>query len=122
MHKILIVDDEVDIASNIKFLIENQFSMCDIKTASNGLDAFIECQKEAFDLIITDHKMPIMTGSALIIALRTKETKNRETPAVMLSAFVDNKLKSKLRIQNTRLVEKPFTPDDFLDVILTYLV
>lgn len=122
MHKILIVDDEVDIISTIKDLIENKLPMCEIKTALNGLDAFIECQQETYDLVITDHKMPFMTGAAFIIALRTRENLSASVPVVMLSAFIDTELKSKLKIQNVRFIEKPFTPDDFLDVIRTYLV
>jgi len=122
MHKILIVDDELDIVSTIKALIESKLSTCEITTANNGLDAFLECQKEQFDLIITDHKMPFMTGAALVIALRTKENLNTNSPVVMLSAFIDTNLKTKLKIQSVRFVEKPFTADHFLDIIRTYLV
>lgn len=66
--------------------------------------------------------MPFMTGAAFVIALRTRENKSTEAPTVMLSAYINNNLKLKLKIQNVRFIEKPFTPDDFLDVIRTYLV
>lgn len=122
MYKILIVDDEPDIRTMITSLIDAKLSMCEITTASNGLDGFIECQKEKFDLIITDYKMPFMTGAAMVIGIRTKENENTQTPIVMLSAFIDTALKVKLKIQNVKFVEKPFTPDDFIDVIRTYLV
>ena len=95
--------------------------MCETFKASNGLDAFIACQQEKFDLIITDHKMPFMTGAALVIGIRTKEPQNQNTPVVMLSAHIDQELKQKLKIQKVKFIEKPFTPDDFLDVIRTYL-
>ena len=122
MHKILVADDETDIVSMLKTLIESKLSMCEVKTASNGLDAFLECQKEKFDLIITDHKMPFMTGAAFVIATRTKENESSEAPIVMLSGYIDDQLKYKLKIQNVKFVEKPFTPDDFIDVVRTYLV
>lgn len=122
MHKILVADDEKDITTMIKTLIESQLKMCEVTTTSNGLDSFIACQKQKFDLIITDHKMPFMTGAAFVIAVRTKENESTDSPIVMLSAYIDAQLKSKLKIQNVKFVEKPFTTDDFLDVIRTYLV
>ncbi|MEE2671517.1 MAG: response regulator [Bdellovibrionota bacterium] len=122
MHKILIVDDEEDILDTLEGLIEHKLSACDITKATNGLDGFIQCQKTKFDLIISDHKMPFMTGAAFIIALRTRETQNPDTPVIVLSAHIDEELRKKLTVQNVRFVEKPFTPNDFLDIIRTYLV
>jgi YesN/AraC family two-component response regulator len=122
MHKILIVDDEPDILETLESLIEAKLSSCDIRTATNGLDAFIECQKQEFDLVITDHQMPFMTGAAFIIAVRTKKNENTKTPMIMLSGHIDPELRKKLSIQHVQFIEKPFTPDDFLDIIRTYLI
>lgn len=122
MHKILIVEDEPEVLSTVKTLIESHLSSCDIYTAGNGLDAFVECQKNQFDLIITDHKMPFMTGAALVIGIRTRETQNKNTTVIMLSSFIDMELKEKLKIQNVKFINKPFTPDDLIDVVRTYLI
>lgn len=122
MYKILIIDDEPDIVETVATLIEVKLPMCETFKASNGLDGFIACQKEKFDLIITDHKMPFMTGAALIIGIRSKEPTNKDTPIVMLSGFIDNEMKQKLKIQKVKFITKPFTPDDFIDIIRTYLV
>jgi CheY-like chemotaxis protein len=122
MHKILLAEDEIDILETLEALIEAKLSSCDIVTASNGLDAFIEAQKQEFDLIITDHKMPFMTGAAFVIAVRTKENQNTKTPMIMLSGHIDPELRRKLSIQHVQFVEKPFTPDDFIDIIRTYLL
>lgn len=122
MHKILIAEDEVDVLDTLKVLIEAKLKSCHLVTASNGLDAFIEAQKQKFDLIITDNRMPFMTGAAFVIGVRTKETPNSDTPIIMLSAFIDNELKDKLRLRNVEFIEKPFTPDDFVDAIRKYLL
>jgi YesN/AraC family two-component response regulator len=122
MHKILRIDDEPDVLDTLDSLIDIKLSSCETTKAANGLDAFIATQNTQFDLIITDHKMPFMTGAALIIGIRTKITKNKNTPIIMLSGNIDDSLKSNLKIQNVHFVEKPFTPDDFLDVIRTYLI
>ena len=122
MHKILNVEDEPDILETLYTLIQGYLSSGEVVKATNGLDAFIHCQKEQFDLIITDHKMPFMTGAAFVIGARTRVTQNKNTPIIMLSAYIDEELKDKLKIQNVRFISKPFTPDDLIDVIRTYLI
>jgi YesN/AraC family two-component response regulator len=109
MHKILLVDDEPDILETLKELVEDQFD-CSIDTASSGLDAFVLCGKSKYDLIITDHKMPLMTGSAFIMATRTKENLNQKTPFIMLSGFIDDQMKSELSGHQVEFLNKPVLP------------
>ncbi len=122
MHKILICEDEPDLLETLETLIEAKLSSCEIYKATNGLDAFIHSQNEKFDLIITDHKMPFMTGAAFIIGVRTRETKNKETPFLMLSGFIDDEMRKNLGVQSVSFMEKPLTPNDFIDVIRTFLI
>lgn len=122
MHKILICEDEIDLLDTLEQLIEIKLSACEIVKASNGLDGFICSQKDKFDLIITDHKMPFMTGAALIIGIRTRENENKDTPVIMLSAHIDAEVRKNLAIQNVQFMEKPLTPDDFIDIIRTCLI
>jgi two-component system cell cycle sensor histidine kinase/response regulator CckA len=122
MHKILICEDEPELLETLEDLIEIKLSSCEIYKAANGLDAFIHSQNTKFDLIITDHKMPFMTGAAFIIGVRTRETENKETPFIMLSGHIDQEMKKSLAIQNVAFMEKPLTPDDFIDVIRTFLL
>ena len=70
MHKILVIDDEADIVETLADLIEVKFG-CGVDTASNGLDGFLMTQKQKYDVILTDHKMPFMTGAAYIIRMMT---------------------------------------------------
>lgn len=109
MQKILLVDDEPDILETIKELIEDQFE-CSVDTAANGLDAFVLCSKNKYDLIVTDHKMPLMTGAAFIIATRTKENLNQTTPFIMLSGFIDEQMKSDLIKHDVDFLNKPVLP------------
>jgi YesN/AraC family two-component response regulator len=122
MHKILICEDEPELLETLEDLIELKLHSSDIHKATNGLDAFISCQKEKFDLIITDHKMPFMTGAALIIGLRTRENENKQTPIIMLSGHIDDDMRKNLAIQNVAFMAKPLTPDDLIDLTRTYLI
>lgn len=122
MHKILVVDDEKDINETITELIETRFS-CGVDKAYNGLDGFLMATKKDYDLIITDQKMPFMTGAAFIIATRTKEESlNKNTPIIMLSGFIDDQLKSNLKIHHIQFLNKPFNPGDIFDLIRDHLI
>jgi CheY-like chemotaxis protein len=121
MHKVLVVEDEKEILDMVSNILEEKFSS-DVDKAQNGLDAFIFAQKNNYDLIITDQEMPFMKGSALIIGIRTKETQNKNTPIIMLSAFIDNKLKENLKVQNVEFIEKPFVPVDFITLVRNILI
>lgn len=122
MYKILVCEDEPDLLDTLVDLIEIRMSSCQVYQATNGLDGFIWAQKEKFDLIITDHKMPFMTGAALVVALATRETKNMRTPIIMLSGHIDEKMRKELGIQNIQFMDKPLTPDDFINLTRTYLI
>jgi two-component system chemotaxis response regulator CheY len=121
MHRVLVVDDEKDILDMVCNIMEDKFS-CETDKASNGLDAFILAQKNNYDLIITDHNMPFMKGSALVIGIRTKETSNKATPIIMLSAYIEDKLRETLKVQNVEFIEKPFVPVEFIQLVRDILI
>lgn len=120
--KVLIVDDESSIIDILESILEEHFYSVDLRKASNGLDAFICCQQNQYDLIITDHQMPFMTGAALVVALRTRENKNKNTNIVMLSGFIDQDLKDKLNPQKVDFVGKPFEEEELINAVTPYLI
>jgi CheY-like chemotaxis protein len=122
MAKVLVIDDEKDIQEIISNLISSYFKDSIVETQGNGLDGFIAAQKQQFDLIITDHKMPFMTGAALAVALRTRENSNKDTPIIMLSAFITPDIKSELGMQNIEFMEKPLDYESFINHITPLLV
>jgi len=66
--KILIVDDERTIRMALRDTLTREGHLA--VTASNGEEAVRRCKAEAFDLLITDLKMPGMTGLELIRQVR----------------------------------------------------
>ncbi len=88
----------------------------------NGLDGFLACQKTKFNLIITDHEMPFMKGAAMVVALRTRENLNQGTSIILLSAFINDKMKNDLGLTNIEFVHKPFENDELLKVMGPYLI
>lgn len=122
MHKVLVVDDEPDLQDIVSSLVTSYFKDVEVVTKGNGLDAFLACQNEKFGLIITDHKMPFMTGAALTVALRTRDNLNKGTSILMLSGFITPDLKKELDLKNIEFMEKPLDFDSFVNRITPYLI
>lgn len=80
MARILIVDDEMPIRRTLRDILE--FEGYDVDEASDGLECVAKVQKEKFDVIITDIKMPKMDG---IEALERLQILSPETPVIMVS-------------------------------------
>jgi two-component system, NtrC family, nitrogen regulation response regulator NtrX len=80
MAKILIVDDETPIRRTLRDILE--FEGYDVEEAVDGLECVAKVQKEKFDVVITDIKMPKMDG---IEALERLQILSPETPVIMVS-------------------------------------
>jgi two-component system, NtrC family, nitrogen regulation response regulator NtrX len=80
MAKILVVDDETPIRRTLRDILE--FEGYEVEEASDGLECVAKVQKEKFDVIITDIKMPRMDG---IEALERLQILSPETPVIMVS-------------------------------------
>jgi len=62
--KILVVDDEPVVLSLVQDTLEDRG--CLVKTASSGEEALRKITSEEFDILITDIRMPHMTGTELV--------------------------------------------------------
>lgn len=82
--KILIVDDEKAIRNSLKEILEMEEYQVD--TAENGSEALEKADKEKFDTIFCDIKMPGIDG---IEVLTTLIERGVETPIVMISGHGD---------------------------------
>jgi DNA-binding NtrC family response regulator len=80
MAKILIVDDETPIRRTLRDILE--FEQYDVEEATDGLECVAKVQKEKFDVVIMDIKMPKMDG---IEALERLQILSPETPVIMVS-------------------------------------
>lgn len=80
MAKILIVDDEMPIRRTLRDILE--FEGYDVDEAMDGLECVSKVQKEKYDVVITDIKMPKMDG---IEALERLQILSPETPVIMVS-------------------------------------
>jgi CheY-like chemotaxis protein len=86
----------------------------EIFSDENGLDAFLTCQQEKFDLICTDHNMPMMNGGSFIKALRTKNSINGHTPVIFISGFIDMAKEDTDSLEKVLFMDKPMNPDQLV--------
>ena len=105
-EKILIIDDEEYILSLSKEILSKD--KYHVKTASNGIDGLKLFEKEPFDLILTDVKMPGMDGLDVTRQIRVN---NKGIPVVVITGHgtLDIAIKA-LRVGAQGFIMKPFTP------------
>lgn len=66
MQNILIVEDEKSISNILENILLDEVENSNITIAENGLDALKLIEKNDFDLIISDIKMPNLSGTELL--------------------------------------------------------
>lgn len=79
MGRILAVDDEMDMLALLKMIIEG-YSDHQVTVTNNPVEAAELLEKEPFDLILTDLKMPGMDGMEVL----TRAKKHDEDALVMV--------------------------------------
>jgi len=80
--RILVVDDEPAQRELVLGFLKKQGF--DVAAAESGVKALELFRQESIDLILTDQKMPNLSGSALLQAVRAI---NPETPVILMTAF-----------------------------------
>ncbi len=87
-HRILIVDDEPKVA----FFFQKHLEMVDdgyiAKAVNSGMAALEELQKEPYDLVLTDLRMPHMDGLELVRQVRKISP---QTKTILITAYGSNK-------------------------------
>lgn len=109
MANILVVEDERDIRELITFTLT--FAGHKIIQASNGEEAVQLARETRPDLILTDVRMPKMTGYEVCKTLRSVP-EFAKTPIVILSAKgQDEEVEQGRDAGATDYIMKPFAPD-----------
>ncbi len=109
-ERILFIDDEEFLADIGEELLEQLGYNVLAKTSSlEALDSFLD-SPTSFDLIITDHSMPKMTGIELIKRIRAIRP---HIPVILCSGFPETITAEKMKELGIRdLMVKPFTIGD----------
>ncbi len=85
--KILIIDDEPDLVTPTKYVLEN--SGYEVHVASNGEEGLEKFKEIRPDLILLDIMMPHVDGLEMLYRLRNVYQDAKNTPVIMLTARSD---------------------------------
>jgi two-component system response regulator PilR (NtrC family) len=106
--KILIVEDEKSMREVLKILLEGENH--EVTSASDGLEGLSYINKDIFDLVITDMKMPKVDGFELL--RRIKET-SPDTIVIMITAFGTTETAIEaMKLGAYDYINKPFKIDE----------
>jgi two-component system cell cycle response regulator CpdR len=107
MARILLVDDEETVRSSLKRGLEIDGHA--ITTAVDGSDALDRLNEAngAFDLVLTDIRMPIMDGIALALAVKRDYP---DLPILLMTGYADQRERAKgLQAIVADVLTKPFS-------------
>lgn len=86
MQKILIVEDEKAISTAIENILSDELKDYEILIADDGLEGYKSIEKEDFALVLSDIKMPKLSGTEL---LKQAMALKPESTFVMMSGHAD---------------------------------
>ena len=106
---VLIVDDEEDLRELFSQVIS--FSGFKTKTASGGKEALLLAQKNHFDAVLSDIRMPKGDGAELLKELKKI---NPRLPVYIMSGYNDYTTDELLKLGAEKVYSKPFNYEDFI--------
>jgi CheY-like chemotaxis protein len=111
-HYILLVDDEKDILDLFReYLSSNGFNTVSFQNPIEALEYFYQNVSNC-SIVITDYKMPQMSGIDLIKKIREKDN-DYKIKTIIISAYIKDNLpydKSYIKLVD-RILEKPVIID-----------
>ncbi len=111
--KLLIVDDEDIVLKSSLRILKNQDY--DISTASSGEEGLERANQQKFDIVITDLKMPGLSGMDILKTLRDEQP---DVTVIIFTGYATvETARDALKMGAFDYIPKPFTPDELRDVI-----
>ena len=85
--KVLVVDDQIELAQEIKELLHTDEQLQVVGTAVDGVDALAKMQSLSVDVVLLDIRMPNMNG---VVATQRIKTEYPSCKVVILTTFDDS--------------------------------
>ena len=111
--KILVADDDAVIRKGVlRILTEEGY---EVETVSNGRAALERLEVTQFKLLVTDLKMPGMSGLEVLKSIRTFQP---ELPVVLMTGYaaIDNAVEA-MKNGATDYLAKPFENDELIEKV-----
>ncbi|MFZ0825811.1 MAG: response regulator [Verrucomicrobiia bacterium] len=111
--RILVVDDDSDVRQlSVDVLADSGYEVEGVKDGAAGWEAL---QASSYDLVITDNKMPRMTGMEMIEKLRAA---SMSLPVILATSYLPrHELAHKPWLKPDAMLQRPFSTDDLLKTV-----
>ncbi len=111
--RVLVIDDEAIVRISCQRVLTPEGY--DVVVTSRGDEAIELLEKEQFDVVLTDLKMPDMDG---IEVLKTIKQRWPEIQVIIITGYgtISTAVQA-IKLGAFEYIEKPFTPEDILDVV-----
>lgn len=106
--RILFVDDEQSILDGLRRMLRRQIAQWDMEFVSSGGDAMKRLAEKAFDILVTDMKMPGMNGADLLDQVVERWP---DMGRIVLSGHADESLAVRASQVAHQYLAKPTDPD-----------
>ncbi len=116
VRNILIVDDHRDILRLLHSTLDTlKNEALKIFEAPSGEEALLESIRHRIDLLVTDYKLPGMSGVELMHKVRTRHPEAR---VIFITGMTDKKMRDEmLNAGALAIFDKPISMADFLDAV-----
>jgi response regulator RpfG family c-di-GMP phosphodiesterase len=112
-HCLLVVDDEPDVCDSVHDLLRREFR---VLRATSGQEGFRLMQEEEVHIIMTDQRMPRVTGVELLASVKAKHP---HAIRLLFTGYAD--LESMISAINHghvyQFLKKPWQPEELLSAV-----
>jgi response regulator RpfG family c-di-GMP phosphodiesterase len=112
-HTLLIVDDEPDVCDSVHDLLRREFR---VLKAHSGQEGYQVMQEEEVHIIMTDQRMPLVTGVELLTKVKAR---NPQAVRMLFTGYAD--LESIIAAINQghvyHFLKKPWQPEELLEAV-----
>ena len=114
---ILVVDDDSILLELISQLLDLNGLSCD--TAKDGLEALEKMEKQFYSLVISDIRMPNLTGTELLREIRKRQSERADkSKVILMTAYSTSEIQEQSKMLGVdEFIIKPFDINDFMDKI-----
>ncbi len=117
--QILVVDDHFEMLEFLRSMLELSNQDCEVLAVPSAEEGLLELRRAQFDLLITDVRLPGMSGFDLV---RRVKALGRDIPVIMITAYSSSQGKKEAAdLGIYRYFQKPLDTDSVLTAVHTAL-
>ncbi len=114
-NRILIADDEPYVSRVLKLVLQREGY--EVSCVSNGKQALDSYRQARPDIIVTDVKMPHMTGRELVETIRSTDA-DSEIPIVVMTSTLESENRDWVSgVGSVSFVGKPVSPRELVRIV-----